>query len=359
MGQPPGNGDDSDAIWEPDLGPPIDFDAPPEPEPEPEPEARGRCYLHERQNSHTRCAACGKYICAACRTVDEGPEGDGERRLCPPCAPAHAVTPSIPFEQADLGFWQGAWRTYWMIWNRPTEVFRAFPQRPVLRAVAFAWLGLLPLAVVAVGCAGGVSLLLLGTGYREEGMEDLAPMAALLVGLPLAAAIIYPVLAFFHACFAHAVALMAGARYGFGTTLRIYCYMAPLESAILLPYCGRFIFWIIAVMWGYKGMRRVQGLGVTGAVFAALAPVVGMLLLGCGLAVLYVSLAMSGILGPAGPFRPPPPPPRIGPPPGLTGPAQAGPPAPPAPPTPPAPKPAKPAADPDQSGEPGAPPPGE
>jgi hypothetical protein len=98
--------------------------------------------------------------------------------------------------------------------------------------------------------------------------------------------------------------LLFGGQAGFGTTLRAVCYLSPLRLLqMVCPVVGPLAFeaWHAVLMVG--ALRRTQRLGTGGAVVAAVTPIAIVLLLCCGLAVIFAGtiLAAGGLLAPRTP----------------------------------------------------------
>ncbi|MCI0341283.1 MAG: YIP1 family protein [Planctomycetales bacterium] len=248
----------------------------------------GWCAWHPGTPGAAECAACHTPICPRCATpiLEEGaPPGTV---ACPPCAPSYKTLPSVPFERPDRGFWEGLTATIAAVFARPGELFTCFPRSGAGSAILFGYLTMLPAALLGATCAA----ISLESTLRivEQFQAELAPhwpgtqpmprvtrdlLMKITVGEPVGSFVLMPLSTFLYAIVYHLLALVCGARGGFGTTFRILCYLAPIAWLGAVPCVGPLVapIWRAVVVW--VAFRRAHGLGPGGATLVALVPVLG------------------------------------------------------------------------------------
>ncbi len=248
----------------------------------------GWCAWHPGTPGVAECAACRTPVCPRCANpiLEEGaPPG---MVACPPCGPDYKTLPSIPFERPDRGFWEGVTGTIAAVFVRPAELFKCFPRGGAGSAILFAYLTMLPAAILGATCA---ALSVESTAGLIQDIQDRMasswpgpePMPRIprdwvlkwTVGEPVGSFVLLPVFVFLYSIFYHLVALLCGARGGFSTTYRIVCYLTPIAWLGAVPCVGFLLapVWRAVVVW--VAVRRAHGLGPGGATAVALVPVLG------------------------------------------------------------------------------------
>lgn len=273
-------------------------DQPPPPEPPKPPPAAaasGPCAWHDTKSATTQCAACRTPICDQCATPISGGEMHGNP-VCPACAPGAPVLSSVPWEGPEGKSFDTFKRSFFMPFNKTSELFTAFPSRPLGPALGFAVLASIPSALLGVLWQGCMNLIGAGVvgqirnhpqagDFPPEFMQFLDQYGALIdagfVAAPILQLIFVPLGVVFTTLIYHLAAWMLGVRHDLVTTMRIVCYLYPLNILQVVPAVGpilALIFWIIGMK---AAMQRVNGMTPTRAAIVALAPVILLVLLGC------------------------------------------------------------------------------
>ncbi|MHC5019319.1 MAG: hypothetical protein ACYTGX_04240 [Planctomycetota bacterium] len=268
---------------------------PPEPPKPPPAAASGPCAWHDTRAAVAQCSACRTPICGDCATPISGGEMHGNP-VCPACAPGAPILSSVPWESPEGKNFDTFKRSFFMPFNKASQLFTAFPARPLGPALGFAVLASIPSALLGVMWQGCMNLIGAGvvaqimnnpqsSEFPPEFLRFIEQYGALIdagfVAAPILQLLFVPLGVVFMTLIYHGFAWALGVRHDLVTTMRIVCYLYPLNVLQVVPAFGpilAMIFWIIGMK---AAMQRVNGMTPTRAAIVALAPVIIAVLLGC------------------------------------------------------------------------------
>jgi hypothetical protein len=256
-------------------------------------ELQAACAIHADRQAVTTCARCGTFSCQEC--LSESPPGE---LFCAACV-ARATTSQLPWDHREELGWARAWfKSVSAILFRPTATFStAKSEGDVGGSILFMTISWF------VGCfTTFVAFALIGAlipSFIEEssGDADAAPVRLILVTTYGVMALVVPLFGvastLVMAALEHLVMMMFGKPRGFETTLRAASLsLAPYAFGVI-PVCSLYVapLWVLVVkVFAYKGMHRTT---IGTAILGALAiPALGVLL-GCGLYLAVLSLALA------------------------------------------------------------------
>jgi hypothetical protein len=234
----------------------------------PRPPAGARCAKHPEKDAATVCGRCGAFVCGLCTVpLSQGPH-------CPDCAErVRASDRATPWDRRkQLGWVAAAKQTVRQVLFEPTEFFRNMPREggyespigflmvlTILQTavmVVFIWVGgLIGLAVAGSpkGLSGTQTADIVGQLFFQSISQVCTAPISAIIG------------AFFGGALLHVgLLLFGGAKHGYETSVRVYCFSA---SAGILMIAFLPIALVVAGLSGAAGGAEAAvglGLGVFG-----------------------------------------------------------------------------------------------
>lgn len=221
-----------------------------------------------------------------------------------PPTPTQPSRPApLPWEDPNVGGFDGLVRTITLFVTRPDEAFSRMSDtglgRPFSYAVITSWIELV--VVFAYWAIFQVPLFLFAIPSLDDELAEAAVGAGLIFAIGAGIFLLMPILVAvglaIHACILHLMLLIVGeGKRGFDTTIRAVCYSHTADLANAIPLCGGLIslVWFVALQ--IIGVARAHQCSYGKAALAVFLPI----LLCCSC--VSVGLALMGVFSAGGLF---------------------------------------------------------
>lgn len=235
---------------------------------------------HEADASADECPLCGTPLAARA--------GEGE----PTAPPAGAAAGPVPWEDPDLGFAEGIWRTWRESLFEPSRFFaRIREQGTVVRALLY--------YLLVTVAASFVTLLWETQGLTLARIAGYARMGESAAAGPVISFVLAPFLALFLLLVLtlvfHLGALMvAPGRRGMGATAKVVCYASGPSVLAVVPILGTAVGAVWSLVLQVVGLREAHRTDTWRAIFMVFWLWLAFFLLGFLLAALFAALDGGG-----------------------------------------------------------------